>query len=87
MTVVTSDSTQFQDFGSAKDERTETKPVSGLGDRAVLFMSRDMPDKGAKAIQVLKGNMYIAIGMSSSSAPVSVDVLKTLAGNALNRLP
>ena len=85
--VVTADSPQFQKFGSATDDRTETKPVSGLGDRAVLFMSRDMPDKGAKAIQVLRGNMYVAIGMSTSSPPVSIDALKTLAAKALSRLP
>jgi hypothetical protein len=43
-------------------------------------MSRDMPDKGAQAIQVLKGNMYVAFGMSTSSASVSIDALKTLTG-------
>jgi len=85
--VVTADALQFQKFGSATDDRTETKPVSGLGDRAVLFMSRDSPDKGAKAIQVLKGNLYFAIGMSTSSTPVSIDALKTLAEKALSRLP
>lgn len=87
MIVVTADSPQFQKFGSASDQGTETKAVTGIGDRAVLFMSRAKSDEGAKAIQVLKGNLYVAIGMSTSSAPVSIDVLKTLATKALSRLP
>lgn len=84
--VVTSDSPDFQKFGSTKGDRTVAKRISGLGDRAVLFMDRDRPDEGAKAMQILKGNVFVAIGMKTSSAPVSVDVLKTLAAKALSRL-
>jgi len=85
--VVTSDSPQFEKFGLTEDPRTEATPVSGLGDKAVLFMSRDTPDEGAKAIQILKGKMYVAIGVSASSPPVSVDTLKSLGAKALSRLP
>jgi hypothetical protein len=84
--VVTSDSPQFQKFGST-DDRNATKPIAGIGDRAVLLMSRERPDEGAKAMQVLKGNVYISIGMSTSSSPVSEDVLKSLAAKAVGRLP
>ena len=85
--VVTSDSPEFQKFGLSHDEDTVAKSISGLGDRAVLFESRARPDEGARAIQVLKGNVYVAIGMSTSPRPVSVDVLKSLAAKALSRLP
>ena len=85
--VVTSDSVEFQKFGVSRDARTEAKPINGVGDRAVLFMSKERPDEGAKAIQALKGNVYVAIGMSTSTPPVSEDVLKSLATKALSRLP
>jgi len=85
--VVTSDSPDFQKFGSTKGDRTVAKPISGLGAKAVLFMDRDKPDEGAKAMQILKGNKFVAIGLSTSSVPVSEDVLKTHAAKALSRLP
>ena len=85
--VVTSDSVEFQKFGVSKDARTAAKPVSGVGERAVIFMSKERPDDGAKAIQALKGNVYVGIGMGTSTTPVSEDVLKTLATKALSRLP
>ncbi|HKY42505.1 MAG TPA: hypothetical protein VJM50_05390 [Pyrinomonadaceae bacterium] len=84
--VVTSDSPQFEKFGLT-DASNEAKPVSGLGDRAVVIMSRDRPDEGAKAIQVLKGNMYVAVGMTTSINPVSVDTLTSLAAKAVSRMP
>jgi hypothetical protein len=85
--VVTSDSDEFQKFGVSRDAGTEAKPISGVGDRAVIFMSKERPNEGAKAIQALKGNVYVAIGMSTSTSPVSEDVLKSLAAKALSRLP
>ena len=85
--VVTPDSPDFQKFGSSQDERTDAKPISGVGDKAVLFMSKVSPDKGAKAMHVLKGNLYLGIGMSTSTPPVSEDVLKSLAVKAVSRLP
>ena len=84
--VVTSDSVEFQKFGTSKDARTQATLIAGIGDKAVLFTSRERPEEGAKAMQVLKGNAFIAIGMSST-VPVSEDVLKTLAAKALSRLP
>jgi hypothetical protein len=85
--VVTADSPQFQKFELAADDRTQTQPVSGLGEKALLFFSRDSPDKSPIAIRVLKGKVYFAIAMSSSSEPVQVEVLKALAAKALSRLP
>lgn len=85
--VVTADSPRFQKFGVTEDARTQTKPVAGVGDRAVLFMSRDHPDISPKALQVMKGNMYVAVAISTSNPPVSEDALKTLAAKALTRLP
>jgi hypothetical protein len=85
--VVTPDSPDFQKFGSSQDSRTDGKPISGIGDKAILFMSKVSPDKGAKAMQVLKGNLYLGIGMSTSTPPVSEDVLKSLAMKAVSRLP
>jgi hypothetical protein len=85
--VVTSESPEFQKFGLATDSSTEAQPISGVGERAVLFQSKDRPDEGARAMQVLKGNVYLAIGMATSNPPVSVDVLKQLAVKAVSRLP
>jgi len=85
--VITSDSPDFQKFGSSQDVSTAVRPISGIGDKAVLFMSKASPDKGAKAMQVLKGNLYFGIGMSTSTPPVSEEVLKSLAVKALSRLP
>jgi len=85
--VITSDSPDFQKFGSSQDVSTAARPISGIGDKAVLFMSKASPDKGAKAMQVLKGNLYFGIGMSTSTPPVSDEVLKSLAVKALSRLP
>lgn len=85
--VVTPDSPDFQKFGASQDARTDAKPISGVGDKAVLFMSKTNPDKGAKAMHVLKGNLYLGIGMSTSTPPVSEDVLKSLAVKAVSRLP
>ncbi len=85
--VVTSDSPDFQKFGSTTSDRTQATPISGVGDKAVLFMDRDKPDEGAKGMQILKGNKFVAIGLSTSSLPVSEDVLKALAAKALSRLP
>jgi len=85
--AVTSDSADFQKFGMSRDARTVAKPISGVGDKAIILMSKEKPDEGAKAIQALKGNVYVAIGMSASTPPVSEDVLKTLAMKALSRLP
>ena len=85
--VVTPDSPDFQKFGSSQDERTDAKPIAGVGDKAVLFMSKVSPDKGAKAMHVLRGNLYVGIGMSTSTPPVSEDVLKSLAVKAVSRLP
>ena len=50
-------------------------------------MSKEYPGLGPKAMQVLKGDKYIAIGMSASDGRVSDDVLKSLATSAVNRLP
>ena len=85
--VITPDSPDFQKFGSSQDDSTAAKPISGIGDKAVLFMSKASPDKGAKAMHVLKGNLYLGIGMSTSTPPVSEEVLKSLAVKALSRLP
>jgi|GEM_PF-6779549 len=85
--VFTPDSPQFAKFGLSSDDRTEAKPISGLGDKAVLFTSKKSPDQGAKAIQVLKGKHYIAVGVSTADPPVSVDTLTSLAARALSRLP
>lgn len=83
--VITKDSPKFQDFALVADD-TQLQEVSGLGDKAVLLMSKDAPDKGSKAIRVLKGDLYFVISMSPSSHS-SVATLKLLAANALNRLP
>ena len=85
--LVSSDSPQFEKFGLTEDARTEATPVAGLGDKAVLFMSKDKPDEGAKAIQVLKGKVYVAIGVSTSGAAVSEETLKSLGAKAVGRLP
>jgi hypothetical protein len=85
--VVSPDSPDFQKFGASQDNRTDGRPVSGVGDKAILFMSKVNPDKGAKAMHVLKGNLYLGIGMSTSTTPVSEDVLKSLAVKAVSRLP
>lgn len=85
--LVTSDSPQFEKFGVSQDIRTQATPVSGLGDRAVLFTSRDHPDQGAKAIQILKGNVYVGIGVSTAGPPVTNETLVSLGAKAISRVP
>lgn len=87
VSVTSADSPRFQLFDSTADERTQAQPIAGLGDRALLLMSRDRPDDGPKAIRVLKGDVYFTIAMSTSGEPVSTELLKALADKALSRLP
>lgn len=82
--VFTPGSPQFARFGLTSDDRTEAKPISGLGDKAVLMSSKASPGKGPKALQVMKGEHRIAIG---ASATVSMDALTSLAAKAISRLP
>ena len=87
VSIVTSASPRFKEFGVLKSDRSVMRTVSGVGDKAVIFMSKEYPGIGPKAIQVLKGDKYVAIGMSASDGRVSDDVLKSLATSAVQRLP
>ena len=81
------DSPQYAKFGLPFDDRTEAKPISGVGDKAVLFSSKASPEKGAKAIQVMKGDHRIAVCVSTADPPISIDTLTSLAAKATSRLP
>jgi len=85
--VIPPDSPHYAKFGLSSDQRTQATPLSGLGDRAVLFTNKATPDGGAKAIQIMKGSTFIAVGVSASTPAVSTDIVKSLAAKAVSRVP